>query len=471
MPITEAEIRQILATDEETGQVEFKIKAPRPGELAERICGLANRRSGGTILFGIENTQRRIVGLTHPHANIDLIWTALRLVKPAVRLLTPEPEVVTWDGKPLVTLQIAPNDGELYQAGGIFWIRKGSQTVPMTKAEIAAHLATYGTLPWEQALCPRATLADLDPGVIDRYHAFRLSRSRHPTRYASSQAMLAGLDCIRPDPSTGEVRPTNAGLLLFGYEPQIQLPHTEVTCIRYADSLGVGKYLDRKNFTGNLMALIDQVAEWLTLHTPVGGEIRGFKRHDLPAYPLEALREAVVNAVVHRDYAQTAEMVRVFYYRDRVEVHSPGLLLPGITIPDLLQLRVPSRPRNPLIAGFLRDIPGYMERAGSGIRLMITEMRQLGLPDLDFVEQHEFVVIFRNGVPPTSADPAGLTPWNTRQLRGLAQVQQVGSISNSEYRALTGASETTALRDLTDLVHHGSLVARGKKRGLRYYLP
>ena len=468
MPIREAEIEQILATDEETGQVEFKIKAPRPAELAERICGMANRRTGGTILFGIENARHEPVGLSRPHETIDLIWTALRMVKPAVVLTDAEPELVRFAGTQLVVLRIAANNGELYQAGNVFWIRKGSQTVALTKDEIAAHLATYGTLPWEQALCPRATLADLDAAAIERYLALRAGRSRHPLRYASPEAMLQGLDCVRPDPQTGELRPTNAGLLLFGYDPQIQLPHTEVVCIRYADSLGAGKYVDRKNFTGNLTTLIDQVAEFLTLHTPIGGEVRGFKRQDLPAYPLEALREAVVNAVVHRDYSRTAEQVRVFYYRDRVEVHSPGLLLPGITIADLMQFRVPSRPRNPLIAGFLRDIPGYMERAGSGIRLMITEMRQLELPDPEFVEQHEFLVIFRNGAPTMATAPAEL---NARQIRGLEQVQAVGSISNGEYRALTGASETTALRDLRDLVARGSLVARGKKRGLRYYLP
>src|SRR4051812_40015217 len=99
MPITAEEIQQILATDEETGQVEFKIKAPRPAELAERICGMANRRSGGIILFGIENETRKVVGVARPHQTIDLTWMAIRLVKPAIRLLTPEPEIVPWEGK------------------------------------------------------------------------------------------------------------------------------------------------------------------------------------------------------------------------------------------------------------------------------------------------------------------------------------------------------------------------------------
>ena len=80
----------------------------------------------------------------------------------------------------------------------------------------------------------------------------------------------------------------------------------------------------------------------------------------------EVLRKAPVNAIVHRYYSRSGEAVRVFMYPDRVEVRSPGGLLPGITIEDLLTMRVISMPRNEVLAGFLRDLPGYMERVGSG---------------------------------------------------------------------------------------------------------
>jgi predicted HTH transcriptional regulator len=98
----------------------------------------------------------------------------------------------------------------------------------------------------------------------------------------------------------------------------------------------VGGYIDRKIYTGTLPELIDQTATFLKTHMKVGARIVEFTRVDLPEYPLEALREAVVNAVVHRDYSRAGEAIRVFFYADRVEVHSPGLLLPGITIADLV---------------------------------------------------------------------------------------------------------------------------------------
>lgn len=94
----------------------------------------------------------------------------------------------------------------------------------------------------------------------------------------------------------------------------------------------------------------------------------------------EALREAIVNVVVHRDYHRIGETVRVFMHTDRVEIRSSGGLLPGISLDELVAMLVTSVPRNPLIAGFLHDMPGYMERIGSGIRFMVTQMRERACP-------------------------------------------------------------------------------------------
>lgn len=114
----------------------------------------------------------------------------------------------------------------------------------------------------------------------------------------------------------------------------------------------------------------------------------------------------------------------------------------------------------------MRSRLGYMERIGSGIRFMMSEMRALGLPDPEFIEHQDFTVTFRNGTPESaSAD------LNERQQLGLQIVRERGSISTGEYCSATGVAERTGLRDLQDLVTKGLLVARGKKRGSRYFLP
>lgn len=212
--------------------------------------------------------------------------------------------------------------------------------------------------------------------------------------------------------------------------------------------------------------MIDKASSFLRQYIRVGATIRGFYREDEPEYPYEALREAIVNAVIHRDYYRSGETVRVFMYSDRVEVRSPGTLVPGVSLDDLVALRVTSMPRNPVLAGLLREIPGYMERIGSGIRFMVREMEGLGLPLPEFAEHYDFVVTFRNGR--REAEPEGL---NERQLRALEMVRVTGSISTSEYCAATGTSPSTGLRDLTELVERGLLVGRGKRRAKRFYLP
>jgi ATP-dependent DNA helicase RecG len=347
-------------------------------------------------------------------------------------------------------------------------VRKGSVTMPLTVEEIERHLNVHGSVPWERRLAVGATLDDLDAELLDAFLAKRGEGGRRSRRYVGRDDLLVGLHTAGPDPLSGTVRPTNAGLLLFGRDPQALIPQSEMVCVRYGDSLGVGGYLDRKTLTGTLPEIIDQTAAFLNLNVRVGAQIRGFQRQDQPEYPMEALREAVVNAVAHRDYSAEQESIRLFYYPDRIEIHSPGLLPPGLTPADLAEMRAPSRPRNRLIAQLLRDLPGYMEQIGSGIRLMVHEMRRLGLPDPEFVEQHEFVVIFRNGHTLTGEPGVRLTP---RQLQALRIVQEKGSISTPEFMAASGTAERTALYDLRDLVDRGILVARGKARNVRYYIP
>ncbi len=469
--LTFEELRRLIAGGEST-KLEFKINPPRQYELSERICGMANTPSGGIILFGVEDSTGRLVGIADPGAITDEILRAARALKPPVKLLTSEPVVFKIDGKNIVAIEIPPNKGTLYQcATKGFVIRKGTNTIGMSIEEVQERLYTYGLMPWEKNVNPVAGMEDFDPALIERYLALRAERSRRNLRYHSREDLLVGLGCAGPDPQSGLLRPTNTGLLMFAYEPQLFVPQSEVVCIRYADQLGIAKYVDRKNPSGPLPEIIDQVESWLRLNIRVGAEIKGFKRNDLAEYPLEALREASVNAIVHRDYSLVGETVRIFMYSNRVEIHSPGLLLPGITLEDLRNMSAPSKPRNPVLAQFLRDIPGYMERVGSGIRLMINEMREAGLPNPEFVEQHEFVVIFYNGQELQTLEEVSPSKLNSRQLMGLKLVQERGSISNGEYCLATGTSDRTALRDLADLVEQGILVTKGNKRILRYYLP
>ena len=123
----------------ETPTVEFKVAPPRPSDLAERMCGFANA-IGGFIVFGVVDKTWQIVGVKNTSDAIDTVLQAARLCKPMVRLDPTYPQIVELEGKELVIAHIPPNNGTLYQAGGVCWIRRGTFTVPLTVPEIEEFL-------------------------------------------------------------------------------------------------------------------------------------------------------------------------------------------------------------------------------------------------------------------------------------------------------------------------------------------
>jgi ATP-dependent DNA helicase RecG len=485
----------------ETSSVEFKVAAPRAAELAERICGFANSL-GGLLIIGVADRTWRVVGVKSASETIDLVLQAARLCKPTVQFDPQQPQVIELEGKWLVLAHIPPNDGTLYQAGGVCWTRRGTHTVPLDVPEIESFLYQRGTLAWEAQPVARATLDDLDMTLVEAYLAKRPSRGKAGGRFSHLENMLLNIGCATTTEDEGKqkiVRPTKAGILLFGYDPQQFVLLAEVVCILYKDNLGMRRYADRRILHGTITQQIDQAEAFFKQYVPVAGYVEGFHRRDEPDYPLEVLREAVINAVVHRDYSLRGEAVRIFYYLDRIEIHNPGLLLPGMQLADLQQGKVGSKLRNPIIGTVLRDFPGgYMERAGSGISYMIDQMRKLGRPDPQFKEQGEIIVTFlrapnsnsdidssrrteltpspsvgssgTTSVSPTRSDGA-ISVMEERQQLALRYVHANGAITNMQYRALTGVSENTALRDLDALVALGSLRAIGKRRSRQYKLP
>lgn len=512
----------------ETTTTEFKLEAPRYAELAGRLCGMANG-AGGYVIFGVTDKTWQVVGVKNVAETTDTILQAVRHCKPSLRLEPAQPEVVEIKGQKVVVARVPPNNGRLYQASGIFWIRRGTHTIPLEADELEGFFHRRGSLTWETRPVELATLADLDWEVVRAYAEQRQGRRNNQNESKVDQLqlelLLQRIGCAVSAPNleastshandSSVVRPTNAGLLLFGREPQEFLLQAEVTCVLFGDKLGVRRYLDRRILRGRIMQQVDQAEEFFIKHMSVAASTVGFRRVDEPEYPLEALREAIVNALVHRDYSLAGEAIRIFYYTDRVEIHSPGLLMPGLSVEELSRGYVPSRPRNPMLANVLRDMPGgYMERLGSGISFMINQMRGVGYPDPQFIERNEVMVTFYKEVMAANNSEKAATNSNQdtssgkaandrvvainseakittlkdaselysfenksaepervqsrRQEVALEYVQQHGSITNKEYRAITGVSESTAMRDLEALVEQGTLRAVGHRRSRKY---
>jgi ATP-dependent DNA helicase RecG len=379
----------------------------------------------------------------------------------------------------------------VYQSSGVFWVRRGTHTVPLEVSELLELLGDKGLVDWEHQPVRGATMEDIDMGKVEAYLKERSTRERQPGRFEHMEQILVGMGCavVRDG---GEVVPTNAGMLFFGHGPQFFIIQGEVVCVLFRETVGASRYADRKIVMGTLQDLIDGAEAFLNRYIAVGARVEGWKRIDIPEYSLEVLREAIINAVVHRDYSKRGESIRVFFYPDRVEVHSPGLLLPGITVEQIERGVVQSKLRNPVLAGLLRDIPGYMERIGSGIRFMLDETKRMGLPTPQFRETGEFIVTFHKApalMPPTGQPQERATLWEddepaqpevpgqnlpdereSRLIKAMKYVHEHGVITNKAYRALTGSSDRTAHRDLELLVERGRLKGVGQRAARRYVL-
>ena len=193
----------------------------------------------------------------------DVILRAVRqVIKPSLVLDPPEPEVYVIDGKHLVVATVPPNNGPIYQAGGVCWVRRGTHTVPLSVSEMIELANDRGLMRWELQPAYNATMEDIDLEKVEAYLRLRSARSLSIGRFKNVEAVLVGMGCATTT-GDGRIVPTNAGVLFFGHGPQWHIIQAEVVCVIYPDELGVGKYIDRKIITGTLQELIDGTESFL----------------------------------------------------------------------------------------------------------------------------------------------------------------------------------------------------------------
>lgn len=267
--------------------------------------------------------------------------------------------------------------------------------------------------------------------------------------------------------------PTNAAVLLFGRAPQRAVPAARVRVARFRTNDDIREHAP---VAGTVFEQIDGAVRALEEYLPVRMTFAGpgavaedaLRRRESRELPPLAVREAVVNAVVHRDYASPDD-VQVRVYDDRLEIWNPGGLPAGLRVEDLYRTPHPSRRRNPLIAE-AAYYAHLIERWGTGTSRMVEQCRAAGLPDPVFGEvAGGFSVVLHKD--PYTEDRLAALGLNERQVRAVLHAKAQGGVTAAEHQALTGASKPTASRDLAELVERGIVVRSGRRGpGTRYTL-
>jgi ATP-dependent DNA helicase RecG len=273
----------------------------------------------------------------------------------------------------------------------------------------------------------------------------------------------------------GELKPTNTALLFFGKNPSECISQNEIRTARFK-GITRRETIDSKEITGPIYKMLDDVEVFFKRNTRLANKIVDFKRVDIPEYPYDAIREALINAIAHRDYDRTGAPIMFSIFDDRVEISNPGGLLPGLTINDL---EGKHETRNKKICEIFNETKD-MERYGTGIIKMKELMKEYGLDEPEFSEEGDFFVVRFYGPGEKILDLVSSIPdermtdlkglgLNDRQIEALSLMVNEGKIfTNPLYQETFNVSRPTAARDLKELVSLNQIQIIGKGKNTRY---
>jgi predicted HTH transcriptional regulator len=274
----------------------------------------------------------------------------------------------------------------------------------------------------------------------------------------------------------GLLKPTHTAILFFSDNPQEFIPQSSLKMARFRGNVRI-EFLDSTEIFGPFYKMLDEMEIFFKRNTRLANKIVEFKRVDIPEYPFEAIREAVVNALAHRDYLREGANVQIDIFDDRIEVTSPGGLLPGLNIK---KLEGSHETRNKKICEIFHETKD-MERFGTGIGKMKNYMKSHGLKSPEFSEPGDFFRVTFYGPGDKILDLVSSIPeerqtdlkklgLNERQIEALRMMVNEGKVmTNREYRKLFSVTNKTASTDLNGLVKFEMAKCEGSGRNVRYF--
>ena len=352
--------------------------------IAKTLVAFANS-SGGDLFLGVED-DGSVTGVGSVKDADRWMRQVTQLcqtpIEPALSCRVDKVEV---DGQVVLVVNIpAWTPNRPYRSGHVYLVRAGAESREASRDELVRMLQSQA-VHFDEEPVRGVTPADLDEAAADRFLSAHYP-AFSPDRRAS---YLRAIKCL--DEAD---QPTVTGVLFFGFEPQRFFPDAHVTAIRFRGTRVSDDIVNRKSFSGSILNQAELGARFLDLHVPAPSRVEGWKRKEL-GIPGLVLREALHNALAHRDYV-VASQTRVFVFDDRVEVTNPGTLLNRMTL-DSIRIGGISQRRNPAIAAILMR-SGLVELVGNGVPRMLEAMEAAGLPAPDFtIEGGHFRTVLRSG--------------------------------------------------------------------------
>lgn len=334
---------------------------------------------------------------------------------------------------------------------GSYYYRSGSTKQELKGNALMEFLLRKSGKTWDDVVEPRATLADIDEETVAQYKTDAAKAGRLPLD-ENALSLADFLNKLRLM-ENGQLK--RAAIVVFGKDPGRFYPNQIVKIGRFGGKDDDLKF--QEVVEGNLLHLLrETVAEFNRKFFVKPIHFEGLQRIEKDEYPVAAVREVLLNALVHRDYMSSFIQVRI--YDDKLWVWNSGKLPENISLESLRGVHS-SHPRNPLIADVCFK-GGYIDSWGRGTLKIINSCLEAGLPEPSITEQFGgiLVEIFKNRYTLEQLEKLGLSE---RQIKAVLFVAENGTITNSQYQKLVDVSRNTASNDLKSLVESGILISSG----------
>ena len=436
----------------ESQMLELKREVDDAHGFQKTACAFANTH-GGKILIGIDN-EGHTVGL--PEGDLDRLQQ--RFVQ-ALRQLAPVPfygiEILDIDAKKVIQVEIEPMMyGSMCSLQGIIYYRHGSVTERAEGAILQELLVKRKIIDFEMTLS-RVTPDSIDDEALKEYMGIR-----SPTLHFDAGRIESYLVSMGVLNQLNGGRINNAGVMFFFPTPADIISQFEIKLVRFKGTTPV-QILDAAFVSRPMLRLLAEAETFVTRNTRNAFRIEGMDRIEVPESPMNVIREALVNAVAHRNYFD-ANAIQVNIFDDRIEFLSPGALPEGLTLKNLGAYSIQ---RNPTIYKMLRDVR-KVEGLATGIPRIKEALREGGYPEPSFEELGG--KFFRLTV--WNREFAGYEWLSQRQRAGLSFIEKNGSMTVADYAEMNSLAISTANGDVREMIEKGLLEKIGRTRGSRYVL-
>jgi len=446
-----------LLDNNEKENVEFKASLSLIDEILKTISAFSNKR-GGTILVGVNN-DRDVVGVGIGSSTLETLANTIRReTDPPVYPYIDDPDI---RDKTIIVIEVSESEVKPVFYRDKAYIRVGRTNQKLSSTEIRTLITNHNNVTsWDEQILEEASFEDIDSKKLISFLTIASEkRNLDLDPQTPMNEALDRLDLIKDD------KLTNAAILLFGLKPQKFVLQAITKCAKFK-GVHAEEFDDMQIFEGSIIDQRNDGLRFVEKYTKRSAKIEGSERSEEYEYPLEALREAISNAICHRDYRINSN-VQLRIFDDRIEIWGCGPLPEPLTVEDL-KTSHPSIRRNPLIAKCFFKI-GYIEDWGTGTERIIKSCLEHGLPEPLFeiksgslvvtIKKYKFTQLMKNSL-------------NKRQQKAIDYLlNKDNKMTNMVYRQLNPEiKRDTALNDLKALVDKGILSVKGKGKYTYYVL-